>query len=178
MTPDPAGFIDGMNLYVFNHNNPLRYVDKDGYFAFLVPFFMAAFGTSEVVITTIALEAIFTYGTYALATGSVFLGFKYLEKRFESHDQIMYDLAVEEEEKRKSKSNEKKPPYNGKELGDDPRNVRLKVLNGEVMVYQEVVKVRGITKTKESLYPDLDYPPPIKPHWDYEGPEWPKGKGD
>ena len=27
LTPDPIGFADGMNLYVFNHNNPLRYID-------------------------------------------------------------------------------------------------------------------------------------------------------
>ena len=26
------------------------------------------------------------------------------------------------------------------------------------------------SSTKDSLHPDLNHPPPVKPHWDYEGP--------
>ena len=32
-TPDPAGFIDGPNLYAYVHNNPLQYLDQFGLFA-------------------------------------------------------------------------------------------------------------------------------------------------
>jgi RHS repeat-associated protein len=38
ITPDPAGFADGPNLYAYVHNHPLAYMDPDGQFAFfLVP---------------------------------------------------------------------------------------------------------------------------------------------
>lgn len=38
ITPDPAGFADGSNLYAYVHNQPLRYIDPDGRFAmFLIP---------------------------------------------------------------------------------------------------------------------------------------------
>lgn len=37
LTPDPAGFADGPNLYTYVHNHPLAYVDPDGQFAFLIP---------------------------------------------------------------------------------------------------------------------------------------------
>jgi RHS repeat-associated protein len=32
-TPDPAGFLDGSNLYAYVHNNPLQYSDRFGLFA-------------------------------------------------------------------------------------------------------------------------------------------------
>ena len=38
ITPDPAGFADGPNLYAYVHNHPLAYIDPDGQFAFLLPF--------------------------------------------------------------------------------------------------------------------------------------------
>lgn len=38
ITPDPAGFADGPNLYAYVHNRPLHYIDPDGRFAmFLLP---------------------------------------------------------------------------------------------------------------------------------------------
>jgi hypothetical protein len=38
ITPDPADFADGPNLYAYVHNHPLAYIDPDGQFAFfLVP---------------------------------------------------------------------------------------------------------------------------------------------
>ena len=36
-TLDPAGFIDGTNLYRFVKNNPLLYTDPDGQFAIVIP---------------------------------------------------------------------------------------------------------------------------------------------
>ena len=35
MTPDPAGFADGPDLYAYVHNHTLAYIDPDGQFAFL-----------------------------------------------------------------------------------------------------------------------------------------------
>lgn len=36
ITPDPAGFADGPNLYAYVHNQPLRYIDPDGRFAMIL----------------------------------------------------------------------------------------------------------------------------------------------
>jgi RHS repeat-associated protein len=36
LTPDPAGFVDSLNLYQFCFNNPLRYFDPDGQFIFTI----------------------------------------------------------------------------------------------------------------------------------------------
>lgn len=33
ISTDPAGFVDGFNLYAYVHNNPLRYIDQFGLFA-------------------------------------------------------------------------------------------------------------------------------------------------
>ena len=44
LTPDPIGFKDGLNLYAYVHNNPLRYVDPNGKFAFAIPLHFGAFG--------------------------------------------------------------------------------------------------------------------------------------
>ena len=37
ITPDPAGFEDGPNLYAYLHNSPLIHIDPDGQLAFLIP---------------------------------------------------------------------------------------------------------------------------------------------
>ncbi|MBS0649746.1 MAG: hypothetical protein JSR93_01165 [Verrucomicrobia bacterium] len=71
----------------------------------------------------------------------------------------------------------KKPPYKGDELGDDPTKCP-----------EEGFEWRGKGKpgsrhgswfnsdTGESLHPDLDHPPPKKPHWDYESPNGEKAR--
>ena len=37
LATDPAGFVDSLNLYQYDLNNPFRYYDPDGEFAFLIP---------------------------------------------------------------------------------------------------------------------------------------------
>jgi len=37
LTPDPAGFTDGMNLYAFVHNDPLTHFDEYGLWLELRP---------------------------------------------------------------------------------------------------------------------------------------------
>lgn len=52
LTSDPLGFEDGLNLYTFVRNNPLRYQDPDGQFAFAIPLFCIAFGEGIAISTT------------------------------------------------------------------------------------------------------------------------------
>lgn len=67
ITPDPAGFVDGPNLYTYVHNHPLNYTDPDGQFAFLlVP---AAFMIAEAYMPVVAASlAQYSFGA-TLATG-------------------------------------------------------------------------------------------------------------
>lgn len=76
-SPDPAGFIDGENLYRYLKNNPFKYVDPDGRAAFLLiwPIISIAFGIeTSVVITSawtflgIAAGAAIGYGAHELCT--------------------------------------------------------------------------------------------------------------
>lgn len=94
-------------------------------------------------------------------------------------DHTMESQAIEEDaEARQKDEKKKKPPYEGKELGDDPTKCP-----GEGFEWKGKGKpgsnqgswVKGTGKTKEILYPDLDHPDPIGPHWDYTGPEFQGG---
>lgn len=60
LTPDPAGFVDGLNLYSYVHNNPFYYEDKDGRFAFVLalPVIYMAFGTTGIAISAPTVGAI------------------------------------------------------------------------------------------------------------------------
>ena len=137
LTTDPAGFVDGMNLYVFNFNNPLRYVDKDGRIAFLFPpILMFAFGVEFVISTTTVYAVASTLGTLALSVG-VYQGIKYLDQRYEESykDLILSDQAVEEEEKKKEKTHYN--PYDGPVKGDvmvvDEKGNVIPVKNGQYL---------------------------------------------
>lgn len=57
-SPDPLGFKDGLNLYTFVHNNPFRYHDPDGQFAFVLPLLVGTFGGGAIVISTPTLYMI------------------------------------------------------------------------------------------------------------------------
>nr|MBA2726855.1 RHS repeat-associated core domain-containing protein [Parachlamydiaceae bacterium] len=54
ITPDPAGFADGPNLYTYVHNHPLSQIDPDGQFAFalLAPFVISL--AAEYCLPTVA----------------------------------------------------------------------------------------------------------------------------
>jgi hypothetical protein len=70
------------------------------------------------------------------------------------------------------------PPYDWKDLGDDPnippgRGFEWKGKNKPGSGKGSWVK--GEKGSQEILYPDLNHPPPIGPHWDYESPDFPEG---
>ncbi len=66
-----------------------------------------------------------------------------------------------------SNKKEKEPPYDGRDLGDDPSKCP-----GEGFEWKGGEKGQWHNKDKKhSLRPDLNHPGDVKPHWDYKGPE-------
>jgi len=55
ITPDPLGLIDGINPYAYLHNNPFKYRDADGRFAFVVVPFVVSWGVELTVAATLQL---------------------------------------------------------------------------------------------------------------------------
>ena len=77
-TPDPAGFVDGYNLYLYLHNNPYRYFDPDGRFAFALPLFTLIFGAAEVSAAIFTIAQVCEAAIFATA---IVYGTKYIAQK-------------------------------------------------------------------------------------------------
>ncbi len=117
ITPDPLDFEDGYNLYRFVKNNPYRYLDKDGQFAFVIPLvFTFELGAS---ITAISLPTIYT-AMAATAAAATYCGIKTIDQKYGTNiagslfQQGTYVLNTEQTIELPTKEEdktEKKPKY-------------------------------------------------------------------
>ena len=82
LTTDPAGFVDSLNLYQYDLNNPFRYYDPDGEFAFLIPL---AIPFAQLLCGTAVVSAVIDaviIGAVAVATWE---GSKYVNNTMEKN---------------------------------------------------------------------------------------------
>jgi RHS repeat-associated protein len=171
LTPDPIGSVNHSNMYQYLFNNPYLYQDDTGELAIAIPLLiwgaeLAVPGISAWVTAIVSGAAVgaIAYGGYKLVETFNDRGYSAL------NDYHSGDLTWV------SKSDED-PPYDGKELGTDPT-----ASPGKEFEWKGKGKPGSKQgswynpNTGESLHPDLDHPPPIKPHWDYEGPNGEKAR--
>src|SRR5262249_25107037 len=100
-------------LYAYVHNNPFRYRDPDGRFAFVLPFLVGAFGTGGLVLTgpTIGALAGIAVGT-AIGWG-VYEACKWADNTYNQieTDDKNNEIEIDDKKvKKKGKDNKVKPP--------------------------------------------------------------------
>lgn len=71
MTPDPAGHLDSCNPYQFVFNNPYRYHDPRGEFAFVIPLAMFSFEAIAAAFAALTTTELLIAG--GVATTGIFL---------------------------------------------------------------------------------------------------------
>jgi RHS repeat-associated protein len=179
LTPDPVGPFDHSNLYQYLFNNPYSYRDLNGEFAFAIPLIFLG---AEFILPT--LSTYITALVYSSVAGAItYSGYKLFEvidRNYSSMNDYYYskDLTANKDVGESDSSDElTTPPYRGDKLGDNPTKPpadgfewkgKGKPGSKEGSWYN--------SDTGESLHPDLNHPPPIKPHWDYEGPNGEKAR--
>lgn len=83
MTTDPAGFIDTMNLYAYLRNNPFKYCDPDGRFAFAIPLIIGTFCLGgEVAVGFVTTEIVVATLIAVVETFAVYEGINLVRKGF------------------------------------------------------------------------------------------------
>lgn len=116
LTTDPAGFANSINLYQYVLNNPFRYADPDGQFAFLVPLMIPLI---EIALPTLAVT-VPTMTQLGVAAGIALIGTVGYKIVHEANKQdaafssasdqaLRLDTSCEEEKKKKHNTN----PFDG-----------------------------------------------------------------
>jgi len=108
LTPDPLDFEDGLNLYSYVHNNPFKYRDADGCFAFVIPLITAAFSAAEITFAFTTLEVVVAA---ALTAGTTYIACEIADK---------LDNNAKMDDNRKNAKEEKKKQPNGESKRHTP----------------------------------------------------------
>jgi RHS repeat-associated protein len=74
ITPDPAGFADGPNLYAYVHNHPLAYIDPDGQFAQFLVAMAVSFAIDMAIDATLPFAVAFAEPYIGVASTSFLAG--------------------------------------------------------------------------------------------------------
>jgi RHS repeat-associated protein len=183
-TRDPLGPIDHSNLYQYVYNNPFSHKDPTGQFAIAIP--LLIWGAEMLIPTLTACAAPIMYGAL---TGAVAYGGYKLVQAVEKTgapalgDYYIGDLSpsvtmCKDGKGRRSSDEPSSPPIRGEQINGDGSTSPGNGFNGwkgkGSPSSGKGSWVRGSGKTTESIHPDLNHPE-HGPHWDYLGPNFPKG---
>ncbi len=119
LTPDPLEDVDGPNLYLYVLNNPMKYSDHDGHFAFLfaIPMifevFTISWGAYGVVASYITAEAVIGTVIGAAAGVALYQGAQNL-------DQVANGQSSTASNDKKKKNRDPKYPGSESDLEKNP----------------------------------------------------------
>jgi RHS repeat-associated protein len=186
LTPDPLGPLDHTNLYQYAYNNPLQYSDPTGgsFWKYMLGIGEMAAGGALMIaggIIEVGSFGTLTVGfTLAETTGVALIADGWARATIESRDIKLPQWNTHRKNPISRPENSNKPaapPYRGDELGTDPANPAVEGFEWKGDGPPGSKEGSWYNPTLgESLHPDLDHPKPLKPHWDYDGPNGEKAR--